>query len=120
MNTSQQQGNLAEQQALSYLINAGLTPIRQNYHSKRGEIDLIMADGDSLVFIEVRYRKSDRFGSAIESVNAQKQQRIIQTAEYFLLQNATKYRNYRFDVVAISPTGNETSISWIKDAFQLN
>ena len=120
MNKSKQQGCQAELQALNYLRNAGLIPIHQNYHSKRGEIDLIMADGDSLVFIEVRYRKSDRFGSAIESVNAQKQLRIVQTAEYFLLKNKTKYRNYRFDVIAISPTGHENNITWIKDAFQLN
>lgn len=65
-------GSQAEQLALNYLQQQGLTLITQNYHSRRGEIDLIMLDENTLVFVEVRYRKSAAYGSALESVNSQK------------------------------------------------
>lgn len=112
MNTGQQ----AEQQALEYLGKQGLKLITQNYHSRRGEIDLIMEDENTLVFVEVRYRKSAKYGSALESVNNQKQARIIHTAEHYLQQHPSKHSAYRFDVVAINPN----NIDWVKDAFQLS
>ncbi|MDH5357823.1 MAG: YraN family protein [Gammaproteobacteria bacterium] len=75
-------GAQAEQMALTYLEQQGLSVIDQNYHSRRAEIDLIMVDKDTLVFIEVRFRKSEKYGSALESVNYQKQTRIIRTATH--------------------------------------
>lgn len=109
-------GQRAEQRALDYLGKYGLTLLAQNFHSRRGEIDLIMEDDSALVFIEVRYRKSTKYGSALESVNMQKQQRIIHTAHYYLQQHPHHYSTYRFDVVALDPNG----INWVKDAFQLS
>jgi putative endonuclease len=92
----------------------------KNYHCRRGEIDLIMQDHNTLVFIEVRYRKNDRFGSALESINYKKQVKIIITAEHYLLQNTHSFSGYRFDVIAISPTQQTHDTIWVKDAFHSN
>jgi putative endonuclease len=120
MITTKQRGDHAEQQALQYLQSFGMSLIQQNFHSRRGEIDLIMSDQDCLVFIEVRYRKTDKYGSAVESVDSRKQSRIIHAAQSYIQKNITPYRNYRFDVIAITPEYDKNSLVWIKDAFQLN
>ncbi len=115
-------GKQAEALACHYLQKQQLTLIDQNYHCRRGEIDLIMQDHQTLVFIEVRYRKNARFGSALESVDLRKQVKIITTAEHYLLQTDHQYHDYRFDVIAIMPVQENTQqeITWIKNAFQLN
>ena len=120
MITTKQRGDIAEQEALQHLKSFGLRLIEQNFYSRGGEIDLIMSDQDCLVFIEVRYRKTNKYGSAAESVNSQKQSRIIHAAQCYLQKHTETYRNYRFDVVAISPGHDKNSLVWIKDAFQLN
>jgi len=113
-------GQQAELLACQFLQEHKLKLIMKNYHCRRGEIDLIMQDQKTLVFIEVRYRKNDRFGSALESVNHKKQAKIIITAEHYLLQNTQAFSGYRFDVVAISPAQPNHEITWIKDAFHSN
>ncbi len=110
----------AEALALTFLKSQGLKFVTQNYHSKRGEIDLIMEDKTRLIFIEVRYRKSTKFGNALESVTLQKQRRIITTAEHFIQQSSKHYTHYRFDVIAIDTPLSPDSITWIQDAFQLS
>lgn len=107
-------GDAAEDQAVSYLSAKGLRAISRNYRCKFGEIDLIAEEGDTLVFVEVRYRKNDYFGSALESVTVKKQRKIITTARYYLAEKKLgESRPIRFDVVGI--TENETQ--WIKNAF---
>jgi len=113
-------GAQAEERALQYLQQQGLSVVNRNYRCRRGEIDLIMVDANTLVFVEVRYRNSARFGGALESVNNSKQKRIIHTAQHYLQQQSSSHNNYRFDVIAISPNQHAPEISWIKDAFQLN
>lgn len=115
-------GKQAEDLAKQYLQKHKLKLITQNYHCRRGEIDLIMQDQQTLVFIEVRYRKNARFGSALESVDHKKQAKIITTAEHYLLQSKHDYIDYRFDVIAMMPMTNsdQPEITWIKNAFQLN
>jgi putative endonuclease len=114
---TREQGLLAERLALRFLSKQGLKLIDQNYHCRGGEIDLIMQDGDTLVFVEVRYRKSNAFGSAVETVNYTKQQRIIHTAQHYI-QAKQKYSfNCRFDIVGIN---DNNQIEWLKDAFQVN
>lgn len=117
MSARAQQGRLAEDRALALLQRAGLRLIDRNYHSRHGEIDLIMEDGRTLVFVEVRYRSTDRYGSAQESVNRQKQSRLILTAASFLKEKRLD-RPARFDVAALSPGPDGLSMDWIKDAFQ--
>lgn len=118
--TTKKIGDKGEQLALHYLEKKGLKLISRNYRQRGGEIDLIMQEETALVFIEVRLRKSIQFGSALESVTAQKQQRLIQTAQYYLQKNTKLYAFYRFDVIGISPENNDFNINWVKDAFQLN
>jgi putative endonuclease len=118
--TSHSIGMEAEALALDFLKNKGLILVEQNFHGKRGEIDLVMEHDSHLVFVEVRYRKSAKFGNAIESVTIQKQRRIIATAERFIQQCSKPYSHYRFDVVAIEKPLSNESITWIQDAFQLS
>ncbi len=115
--TAREQGMLAEQLALKHLQKQGLSLVTKNYHCRGGEIDLIMEDNNELVFVEVRYRKSIAYGSPIESVTSQKQQRIIHTAQHYLQNNQSLAFSYRFDVVGIS---FDQDVKWVKNAFQLN
>ncbi|MBB1272946.1 MULTISPECIES: YraN family protein [Psychromonas] len=104
-----------EQQALDFLQQQGLLLVCQNFYCRFGEIDLIMSDQDTLVFIEVRYRKNQDYGGAPASVTYQKQQKLIKTAKHYLSQlNSEPY--CRFDVVAISE--KTSTPQWIQDAFQ--
>ena len=107
-------GNKAEDQACKYLKSEGLSLITSNFSTKAGEVDLIMKDADTLVFIEVRYRKNTNFGGAAASVTPKKQQRIIKAALAFQ-QRYSPQSAMRFDVVAIE--GDVTDINWIKSAF---
>jgi len=107
-------GNDAETAAIDYLKQRGLKYIERNFHCRRGEIDLIMDDRSTLVFVEVKYRQSERFGSAAEMVTPQKQKRIIATALHYLQQHKLD-RACRFDVIAISP---KAGVEWIKGAFE--
>ncbi|MDO8827163.1 YraN family protein [Methylophaga sp.] len=113
-----QSGKQAEQLACDYLLKQGLKLIQRNFHCRRGEIDLIMQDGQTLVFVEVRYRRNDSHGGALESITSFKQSRIITTAQHYLMQSGWSF-NCRFDVIAIS-AGTADKIVWIRDAFQLN
>ena len=111
-------GAQAEGRAQLFLEQQGLRLVERNYRGRRGEIDLIMQEGETLVFVEVRYRKRTSFGSPAESVTMAKQQRIITTAMHFLQSKpGRQLPPCRFDVLAI--VGKETqNIDWIKDAFQ--
>lgn len=106
-------GASAEDQAHDFLIGKGLKPICRNYRCKHGELDLVMQDQQSLVVIEVRYRKSDIYGSALESITLSKQNRIIAATQHYLARQRADYP-LRFDVVAIS---GKNGINWIKNAF---
>ncbi len=116
---SYQRGKAAEQTALHYLQRQGLRLIQQNFRGRQGEIDIIMQQDNHLIFVEVRQRSRRHYGSALESITPQKQQRIIQTALYYL-QRHPQHQNYpcRFDVVAIESLFGKEKIQWIKNAFQ--
>ena len=103
----------AEEQAHNFLISKGLKPICRNYRCKLGELDLIMSDNQTLVFIEVRYRKTDQYGSAAENITKTKQSRII-AATHIYLSSQKIDSPIRFDVIAISGNGD---LEWIKNAF---
>ncbi len=118
---SNKQGKLAEQQACQYLQQQGYQLITQNYHCQGGEIDLIMRAGskrNTIVFVEVRYRRNNTFGSALESITWQKQQKIKHTALYYLQQQRLIDQvAVQFDVVAICPQ-QQPEIEWIAAAFE--
>jgi putative endonuclease len=118
MSNSREAGLQAEERALQFLQAQGLHCVARNFSSHRGEIDLVMQDSDTLVFVEVRFRRHGGFGSAAESVTGSKQQRIIRAASHFL-NRSRQWRDSacRFDVLAISGAGQQT-IDWIRDAFR--
>lgn len=107
-------GATAEQKAYDFLVSKGLTPVCRNFRCKHGELDLVMLDQQTLVIVEVRFRKSNAFGGAVASITAKKQARIIAATQYYLSETTIK-NTVRFDVVAISGI---SGLNWIKNAFQ--
>jgi putative endonuclease len=106
-------GREAEELALQFLIAAGLRLRSRNYACRLGEIDLILQDGDTLVFVEVRQRRSARFGSAAESITRGKQDKLIAAARHYLARER-QMPACRFDAVLVDAHGR---IEWIRDAF---
>ena len=114
-----QSGRDAESQALRYLEQQGLRLLAQNWLCKGGELDLVMLDGDTVVFVEVRYRQHTQWGGALGSIDARKRQKLILAAQFFL-QSEPRWSNHpcRFDVVAIdSAPGAEPELNWLRNAF---
>lgn len=109
-------GQSAEDEALDYLKGQGLELLNRNYRCKRGEIDLIMQQGPTLIFVEVRKRTSSRYGSAVESVDRFKQAKLLYSARHYLQQHPGWHsKSCRFDIVAIE--GEAGKIRWIQNAF---
>ena len=116
-------GIAAEALAATFLVNNGLKMVMQNYHCRFGEIDLIMTDAKTLVFIEVKLRTSGQFGGAAASITPQKQQKMILTAQHYLQQ--ARYQTEpacRFDAILmtghLSTNTNLQQIEWIRNAFE--
>ena len=117
----QGKGAAAEGLACQYLVDRGLRLVARNVRSRGGEIDLVMLDADTVVFVEVRFRTNPRFGSAAESVDLRKQRRLSDCAAYYLQGHPEMAQHpARFDVVAIQPNADSNQLEWIQDAFQLN
>lgn len=118
-NDRAQTGKQAEADACDYLQRQGLTLVERNYLCKRGEIDLIMREKHTTVFVEVRYRRSNRFGSSAESVDWRKQEKLLATAQHYLQQHPKAAQHpCRFDVVALTAKNKQQQIDWIVNAFQ--
>lgn len=113
-----ERGAWAESIALHYLGARGLRLLTRNYRCLAGEIDIVMKDNNTLVFIEVRYRASTDYGSPLETINHTKQRRILKTANHYLQTHRMSTGNApcRFDVVVV--TGAKPCTEWIKAAFQ--
>jgi putative endonuclease len=113
-------GLLGEELALAHLTSHGLTLVTRNYRAKVGELDLVMLDGKTLVFVEVRCRSSNQYGGAAASITWKKQRRLVRAAEHLLMKRA-ELRGYpaRFDVIAITTGEPQTKVDWIKNAFTL-
>lgn len=115
-NQADKLGQQGEDLALHFLEHKGLTLIQRNYRSRFGEIDLVMQDNEYTVFVEVRFRSSNDFGGALSSVDRRKQSKLIKCAQQYIT-NEPSHRDFRFDVIAISPTSSEHEIQWITNAF---
>jgi len=115
-----QTGHKFERYALQHLNQAGLVSITTNWSCRYGEIDLIMLDQDTVVFIEVRYRKHQDFGGALDSVDQRKRNKLIKTAECFLNEFPQWLEHpCRFDVISVHPSSMHTfELDWIQDAFE--
>lgn len=117
MTTPGATGAKAEAAARAHLEQQGLTLLTGNFRVPAGEIDLVMADGETVVFVEVRYRRSEGFGGAIESVGHWKRKRLIHAAMAWLQRQRGPEPPARFDVIALSGDAAEPEITWIRDAF---
>lgn len=110
-------GRQAEEAALDHLRRLGFKLVARNFRCRHGELDLVMEDKETLVFVEVRYRRSDKFGSAEESIDGRKRRRIVNAASYYLAANRLD-RAVRFDVVAFASGSAGPRLTWIRDAFR--
>lgn len=111
-------GAAAERRAAQYLKQAGLALVASNYRSPYGEIDLIMQHENELVFVEVRFRARTDYGSALESVDRGKQERVRATAAHYLQQDCkTSNSPCRFDIVAITASPEGDQVEWLRNAF---
>lgn len=111
-----ERGGQAEQLAAAYLDQQGLKLVTNNYQCRFGEIDLVMREGKTLVFVEVRLRSNADFGGAAMSITTSKQQRLARTAEYYLQQHGESA--CRFDAILMSAM-DMGNIEWIKNAFEV-
>ena len=120
MNASHELGAWGEAQAAKFLIQQGYRLLEHGYHSRYGEIDLILENDQFLVFAEVKLRKSGRYGTPAEAVTPQKQERLRLTALDYLRSHETD-KQPRFDVVELyAPQGRDTNpipIHHIENAF---
>lgn len=116
----QQFGKESESVAATRLIKMGYTILERNFRTNRGEIDIIAKEGDTIVFVEVKARKSDRFGSPKAAVTFKKQKKMSVTALSYLKATKQTHVKARFDVVAISvsASGPESDIEIIRNAFE--
>lgn len=111
---TREKGEHYEKLAEQYLQQQGLTPVARNFHCKYGEIDLIMQHEQQLVFVEVKYRKSEQFGGAIHALSATKQQRLRRSVAYYLASKHLNNQAVRIDFIAIQGDNNP-QIKWIQN-----
>jgi putative endonuclease len=110
---NRQVGAQKEALACEYLRQKGYVILEQNFRCRSGEIDIVARDGIYLVFVEVKFRSTNRLGGPLDAVDIRKQHKIRQVANWYLMQNRIENAWVRFDVVGI--LGDE--IEHIKDAF---
>lgn len=111
-------GRSAEIAAAAELGRRGYRIIGSNYRCRQGEIDLVACEADTLVFIEVRCKRTDAYGTPAESVTAAKQRKLIATAEHYLREHALEAVACRFDVVEVTAADGKVLVAdVIRDAF---
>jgi putative endonuclease len=107
-------GASAEDAAAAFLAAHGLNLLERNYRCRFGEIDLVLRDGPTLVFVEVRFRASPAFGGAAESITATKRQKLLRTARHYMAAHR-EFPACRFDAVLLN--GDIGNIEWVVNAF---
>lgn len=109
-----------EQLALDHLLRNGLDLLERNFRCRHGEIDLVMLDGETVVFVEVRFRKFSHFATAVASVDVHKQRRLCRAGGYYLRTHPFRHNApVRFDVVAFDgPSQQHFAMQWLQDAFR--
>lgn len=113
-------GSLGEEIAVAYLKQKRYLIVERNYRKRFGEIDIIAEDGETLVFVEVKTRKSTRFGSPFEAVDSRKQKKMTQAALAYLSSHKLLNRPARFDVVAVMlHHGSDPVVEIVQDAFEM-
>ncbi len=114
-------GKLGEEEAVRFLRSRGYKIVEQNYRTKHGEIDIVAIDskgkGETMVFVEVKARTSERYGTATEAVDARKQRHIINSSHSFIEAKGLDDPYVRFDVITVMMDGERCSVEQYKDAF---
>ena len=110
-------GSQGERIAADYLIERGYHILERNFRCRGGEVDLIALDGSTLVFFEVKLRRSLTHGAALEAVTAVKESRVRKAAQVYLAYSGRVFNRIRFDLVAIMKSGARTDITHLKAAF---
>ena len=112
-------GDAVETAALGFLQQHGLHLLARNAQARGGELDLVMRDGDTLVFVEVRYRANCGFGGGAASVDAGKRRKLVHAARVFLARHPQHAdAPCRFDVIDASGAPAAPRIDWLRDAFR--
>ncbi len=116
-----ERGQWAETAAGAHLEAAGLHTLASNVRYRFGEIDRVMRDKNTVVFVEVRYRQSSSFGDGLISVSTSKQRKIALAAQHYLAENRQYQKlGCRFDVIAVAGDKDAPQFDWCRDAFNLD
>jgi len=119
LNSRQIFGKKSESLAVKYLKKRGYKILEQNYRSQTGEIDIIAKHKGVIVFVEVKARRSDRFGNPKWAVTYTKQRKISMTALHYLKATNQSNSRARFDVVSIDSSGDTIAVEIVRNAFEL-
>ena len=110
-------GRLGEDAASDLYRRLGFEVVERNYRAGRGEIDVIARRGDTLVFCEVKTRRSNEWGTPAEAVDYAKQARLRRLAAAWMAERKPGYVDVRFDVVSVIVRGGQTDVTHVPDAF---
>ncbi len=120
-NARQVVGQAGEAEAERYLRHKGYRIVARNLRSQLGELDLVAEDGQVLVFVEVKARRTEEYGGAVEAVHARKQKKLIELASQYLARYHLMHRQCRFDVVLLQDgVQGETHIDHVQNAFEVS
>ena len=120
LNEQQRFGQKGESLAVRHLRSQGYEILAQNYRTKVGEIDIVAREGGALVFVEVKARKSDKYGDPKWAITRAKQRKISMAALYYLKVTGQSGAKARFDVLTIKPdAAGKTVVEVIRNAFGL-
>jgi putative endonuclease len=118
--TGKRTGERGEELAAAHLEASGYRIIERNYRSVFGEIDIVAEEGETLVFVEVKCRRSDAFGPPELAVGREKQKKISRIALHYLSEHRQRHCPARFDVVAVKLLPGGARIELIRNAFDLS
>ncbi len=109
-------GRQAENLAKNYLLQQGLCFVESNFHSRAGEIDIVMREASTWVFVEVKYRQDDTHGKAVEFFHAAKRKKFLKAVQYFMHNHSLNPAmvDHRIDLVAIDGAIQDENIQWFK------
>ncbi|HET8764355.1 MAG TPA: YraN family protein [Rhodanobacter sp.] len=114
-----ERGARFERRAAAELERAGLKTLARNYTTRHGELDLVMLDGATIAFVEVRQRAHAGHGDALASITRSKRDKLIRTAQLWLAANPSHaHRTCRFDVVTFDGGGDDANAHWLRGAFE--
>ena len=116
MNT-RKTGAVAEDAAIKYIVANGIEPVERNYTTPYGEADIIAKEGSVFVFIEVKARRNQKYGSPADAVTKRKKLRYLNIAQYYFMSKSIRDYEVRFDVAEVYISGGKFNVNYIKNAF---